>query len=76
MKFMHPSYENSGAAPVCTVLNDYQINCNRCINFIARDVSEINNMIASNTQVSPEILTQGENRKKHPNFLEANFGYF
>ena len=28
------------------------------------------------TQLSPEILTQGENRKKHPNFLEANFENF
>ena len=28
------------------------------------------------TQLSPEILTQGENRKKHPNFLEANFEKF
>ena len=28
------------------------------------------------TQLSPEILIQGENRKKHPNFLEANFENF
>ena len=28
------------------------------------------------TQLSPEILTQGKNWKKHPKFLEANFEYF
>jgi len=30
----------------------------------------------SNSQVSPEILTQGKNGQMAANFLEANFEYF
>ena len=33
-------------------------------------------IVALVAQLSPEILTQGKNWKKHPKFLEANFEYF